>query len=183
MKLLRPLTTARPRTGFTLVELACVLALAALLISLSVPAFQKIIQRAESTACLSNLRQIGIAVQACINDNNGHYPLIETDPTDPVYPPEAGARSMRETLEPYGITPAVLQCPADRRYNNRFQEKGSSYEWRPLIDDEPLVNPEIFGRWGTRVVRPSRFRLVIDIDPVHSGRQNRLYADGSVRGF
>jgi len=169
--------------AFTLVELACVIAIVGVLATLAVPSYQKVARKAESTACLSNLRQVGIAVQACVSDNQGRYPLIETDPTDPVYPAEEGARSLYDTLEPYGITQRTLQCPADLRNNNRFAEKGSSYEWRPFIDDEPSVNPEIFGRWGTRVVRPSRFRLVIDVDPVHSGRQNRLYADGSVRGY
>ena len=173
----------RSRRAFTLVELACVIVVVGILATLTVPSYRKIVAKTESVACLSNLRQIGLAVQACVNDNQGRYPLIETDPTDPVYPVEEGAKSMSEVLEPYGVTPKVLQCPADLRHNNRFAEKGSSYEWRPLIDEEPAVNPEVFGRWGTRVIRPSRFRLVIDVDPVHSGRQNRLYADGSVRGY
>jgi prepilin-type N-terminal cleavage/methylation domain-containing protein/prepilin-type processing-associated H-X9-DG protein len=177
------LRSLRSRRAFTLVELACVVVIVGILATLTVPTFRKIIAKTESVACLSNLRQIGIAVQAAVNDNNGRYPLIETDPTDPVYPPEAGAKSLLQTLEPYGINAKVMQCPADLRHNNRYAEKGSSYEWRPLIDDEPAVNPEVFGRWGTRVIRPSRFRLVIDVDPVHNGRQNRLYADGSVRGY
>lgn len=171
------------RRGFTLIELVCVLAIIGVLATLSLPAYRKVMAKVDSTVCLSNLRQIGVAVQSAVSDNNGKYPVIETDPTDPVYPAEMGAVSMVQALEPYGITGKVLQCPADLRANNRYKEKGSSYEWRPMIDDEPVASPELFLPWGTRIVKPSRFRLVIDVDPVHQGRQNRLYADGSVRGY
>jgi prepilin-type N-terminal cleavage/methylation domain-containing protein len=178
----------RSTRGFTLIELVCVIAVVGVLATLAVPSYQKVVRKTESVACLSNLRQIGIAVQAAVNDNNGRYPVIETDPTDPVYvnPLNEGdelPKSLYETLQPYGVDEKTMKCPADLRANNRFLEKGSSYEWRPLVDDEPAINAEVIGRWGTRVIRPSRFRLVIDVDPVHSGRQNRLYADGSVRGF
>lgn len=171
------------RSGFTLVELMCVLIIVGVLLALAAPGYRKILSKADSAQCASNLRQIGIAVNLAAGDNNGKYPVIETDPTDPVYAPEEGALSLKDALEPYGITDQVLQCRADLRANNRFAEKGSSYEWRPLLDDEPLTNPEIYTRRGVRVIKPSKFRLVFDIDPLHNGRQNRLYADGHVRSY
>ncbi|MDX6766707.1 MAG: type II secretion system protein [Candidatus Methylacidiphilales bacterium] len=173
----------RPQSGFTLIELLCLLVILAVLLTLSAPSFQKVLDKADSAACASNLRQIGIAVNLAVADNNGKYPTIETDPTDPVYPAEAGAKSLQEVLAPYGIETRTLQCRADLRFNNRFKEKGSSYEWRPLIDDEPVAAPEVFSPWGTRIVKPSKFRLVIDVDPVHRGKQNRLYADGHVLSY
>lgn len=173
----------RLRRGFTMIELLCVIVIMAVLLGLTAPSYQKIMRKADSTQCASSLRQIGIAVNLATIDNDGKYPVIETDPTDPVYPVEEGAKSLADALAPYGIDAKTLQCRSDLRVNNRFLEKGSSYEWRPMLDDEPLTNPEIYTRFGVRVIRPSYFRLVIDIDPVHSGRQNRLYADGHVKSY
>jgi prepilin-type N-terminal cleavage/methylation domain-containing protein/prepilin-type processing-associated H-X9-DG protein len=49
------------RRGFTLVELLIVIAIIAVLIALLLPALTKARQEANTLACLSNLRQIGIA--------------------------------------------------------------------------------------------------------------------------
>ncbi|MEO6053863.1 MAG: hypothetical protein ABIP97_07630 [Chthoniobacterales bacterium] len=64
--------------------------------------------------------------------------------------------------------------------NQRFASLGTSYEWKPLIDEEKQVDPKIYSRRGVHVVNPRRLRLVIDFDPVHFGSQNILYADGHV---
>jgi hypothetical protein len=52
-----------------------------------------------------------------------------------------------------------------------------SYEWRPLIDDEPSVAPNIYTRRGVFQIKTSRMRLGIDVDPVHRGQQDRVYAN------
>lgn len=169
--------------AFTLVELLVVLALVAILISLAVPEYQGFIERSRSTACASNLRAIGLAVRNFINENDGTFPVIETNPDNPIYPEDVEARGMLETLEPYGISSRNLRCPGDVAGPNYFAARGNSYEWRPVIDGENSINPVMYTRRGERNVNPSRVRLVIDIAPVHSGRQNQLRGDGSVRGF
>jgi prepilin-type N-terminal cleavage/methylation domain-containing protein len=54
--------------GFTLIELLVVIAIIALLVGILVPALASARRAAQRTGCLSNLRQIGIALQAYIND-------------------------------------------------------------------------------------------------------------------
>lgn len=170
--------------GFTLIELICVICIIAILAGLSFPSIRQIIDRADSIACANNLRQVGIAVNLAANDNENCYPKIETDPNNPIYTPEDKAKTLYEALKDYGITEKTLRCPSDAKRKNYFAKEGSSYEWRPLLDDEPTIKPQIILRNGmTRSVSPSKFRLVIDTDACHRGRQNKLYADGHVASY
>jgi len=171
------------KRGLTIVELLAVLAIVAILLGLGVPEYYRYIDRANSAACAANLRSIGLAVRNYINENDGTFPIIETNPDNPIYPPEVQARPMLETLEPYGVTSRTLRCPSDERARNYFGSRGTSYEWRPVVDGENFMTPKIYTRRGERSVNPSRVRLVVDIDAVHNGRQNQLYADGRVTSF
>ena len=65
---------ATRRRAFTLVELLVVIAIVALLAAILFPVFATVRGKARQTVCISNLRQIGLAVQMYAQDYDGIFP-------------------------------------------------------------------------------------------------------------
>lgn len=114
------------RKGFTLVELLVVIGIIALLISILLPSLTRARQSANKVACLSNQRQIAMAVRMFANDHKDYLPgsgyatgegvgqYIATGSPLAARDPNNAARTPESSLVKLGYLPrdsSVFQCP------------------------------------------------------------------------
>jgi len=59
-----------------LIELLVVIAIIALLLAILMPTLQRVKKQANGVACLSNLKQIGMAFNVYTEDNEGKFPAM-----------------------------------------------------------------------------------------------------------
>ena len=175
---------AKVPDGFSLVELLVVIAIIAMLGSLLLPAIQTGIQKAKAVKCISNLRQIGVAVQSYVSDpDNGYqYPAIyNVGSSNSVV---ASSQTSNSPLQPlqclsnYGVTMAMLTCPTDPSPNTNY----GSYLWSPILQGETPQNVQIYTRFGGvfSISKLSQLAVCVDKGLPHLGKLNVLRADGHV---
>jgi len=73
--------------GFTLIELLVVIAILAILAALLLPALAQGRESARSVACLSNERQIGLAVRMYVSDCRDKFPGVSVYEPEPPFKP------------------------------------------------------------------------------------------------
>lgn len=90
------------RHGFTLIELLVVISIIAVLVSLIAPAVQAARRTARRVECLSNMRQVGIAMMSFSSTMNGSLPTLTLD-----IPNSAGTGTVYGAGWPVALLPAL----------------------------------------------------------------------------
>lgn len=178
-RLFRPLSRRiSPSNAFTLMELLLVIALIATLAGLMLPALSRAREAGRATACLSNLRQAGIALQLYTQDHNNRLPFMRDRSltvTNELPGPD-------QVLSNYLGNVRVLRCPSD--FQRLFETTGSSYSWNSLLNGQNADRLTVFGL----DFNPHQIPLMFDKEKLHAARgekkaQNFLYADGHIKNL
>lgn len=95
----------RSAPGFTLIELLIVIAIIAILAAILFPVFAQARDKARGAACLSNVKQIGLAFMQYIQDYDEELPCG--------YKTTGGGSGWAGQLYPYVKSTKVYVCPSD----------------------------------------------------------------------
>jgi prepilin-type N-terminal cleavage/methylation domain-containing protein len=118
------------RQGFTLIELLVVIAIIAILAAILFPVFAQAREKARATACLNNMKQLGIALEVYLSDWDGAYPMNRF-PTGSTPPPggtnnHGSTYTWRRALDSTVKSLSAWQCPSnDYKWSTTGSVNGS----------------------------------------------------------
>jgi prepilin-type N-terminal cleavage/methylation domain-containing protein/prepilin-type processing-associated H-X9-DG protein len=156
---------SQTKRAFTLIELLVVIAIIGLLAAILFPVFATARDKARQSACLSNLKQIGLGVVQYMQDNDETTPALETS-----------LKGWAGKIYPYVKNAQVFVCPSDENKALGFVPatttiNGVAYAYRRL---SYVYNFNVHGfvagtaRRGllaSQFTGPSQSILMFEIDP------------------
>jgi len=103
------------RRGFTLIELLVVIAIIAILAAILFPVFARAREKAKQTSCLSNMKQMGVALMMYAQDYDERFMRCAgyRNPDIVLYDDPDVYAYWWQQLMPYMMNEQILSCPAD----------------------------------------------------------------------
>ncbi len=179
-------------SAFTLIELLVVIAIIALLAAILFPVFAQAREKARQTSCGSNVRQLGIATLAYVQDFDETYPLANYTPNGDMT--GASNATWQVLVDPYikanfpgvvaSATPdkvtSIFACPS---IDNSGRDNGTP-NYRPALSY--VANRYLFGTYALDIsdARRNPSLTIGDVSEVTrmvvfaESRGNCVYTDG-----
>lgn len=180
-----------------MIELLVVIAIIAILASMLLPALSKAKEKAQTTHCANQLRQLGYAMQMYGDDENGFLPQANGSVPWTNNTPVPWARPLVD----YYRTTNLLRCAAISRFYSQSPYSyflGNRAVWVTTGAGGPLklaaialptsyiLSGDCNYAFDPTDADPDNYTqdpLFAFTSPVHSKGVNILFADGHVRGF
>jgi prepilin-type N-terminal cleavage/methylation domain-containing protein/prepilin-type processing-associated H-X9-DG protein len=121
----------RRYNAFTLIELLVVIAIIAILAAILFPVFAQAREKARQTACLSNTKQLGLAVSQYIQDYDEMLPMGGYDTS-------AYSSRWYRDVYPYVKSVGVFSCPSE----SRDTINGVVTNFTPVLQAATATRPE-----------------------------------------
>jgi prepilin-type N-terminal cleavage/methylation domain-containing protein/prepilin-type processing-associated H-X9-DG protein len=156
--------------GFTIVELLVVIAIISILAGLSFPLYSHVVESGHATGCVSNQRQLAVALNLYLGDHNATMPTLVAARSSTTQ----DAAAIDNTLNAYAPNQNVFICPSD--YPGIGKATGTSYFWNSALNGQSVASLNFLTTTDL-----SRIPVLSDKQGFHPYIQNKvnvLYADG-----
>ncbi len=136
------------RKGFTLIELLVVIAIIAILAAILFPVFAKAREKARQASCLSNFKQVTLAVIQYVQDYDQMFPPAYCCPGGGFTSTATWAKyGTMSGLEPYMKSDKALDCPSTKQHpapNTKwaqYRTVADGRNWNVWSNNRPGVGP------------------------------------------